>query len=207
MLNTGTISATATTSVNTNSATSADAITIGSYIKIPRIVVSGEATSARDLHPGTVDGLGQRAGGGIATALDILTNASCLKLTCCSMAASAPQITTTTPAPTPASASAKTPFVQDRDRDHRRFRTVKTINNAGSIVALVTQQIPEPNAVVCTITHAIDLLAGTSGGTTINNSGAIQGDIYFNSGGNGNTLNVGNTGTGVGDRPATPMWR
>jgi hypothetical protein len=41
---------------------------------------------------------------------------------------------------------------------------------------------------------AVNLLAGSAGNTVINNSGLIEGDVYFNSGGGSNTLNVGNVG-------------
>ena len=51
LLNTGTISSAAITSVNTDSATSADTFTIGSYVTIPRIVVSGEQTSSATTTP------------------------------------------------------------------------------------------------------------------------------------------------------------
>ncbi len=44
------------------------------------------------------------------------------------------------------------------------------------------------------IETAIDLSAATTGGQTINNSGRILGNILFGSAGNGDVLNVGNTG-------------
>ena len=72
--------------------------------------------------------------------------------------------------------------------------SLKLINNAGSILATTTLQTPGANATVINSTQAINLLAGTTGHTVINNSGAIVGDVLFNSGGGNNTLNIGNVG-------------
>ena len=63
-----------------------------------------------------------------------------------------------------------------------------------SILAVTTLQTPGANATVVNSAQAINLLAGTAGHTIINNSGTIEGDVLFNSGGGGNTLNVGNVG-------------
>src|SRR5581483_8409494 len=41
-----------------------------------------------------------------------------------------------------------------------------------------------------------DLLANTAGGITINNSGNIEGDIFFGAAGGGDALNVGNISNG-----------
>ena len=108
-------------------------------------------------------------------------------------------VNSSTLAPTSDFATTKTPFAQSSVAIVDASGSVRTINNAGSIIAQVTSLNPGAGAVVQLNTRAIDLLAGTNGFATINNSGAIQGDIYFNSGGGGNTLNVGNTGTGAND--------
>ena len=220
-LNTGTITGSALTSVNTNSATTTDTITIGNYVTIPRIVVSGEETSSVTSTPGTISAIVSGPGGGSATALGILDQASVPEIDVLQHGSIIAEISTSTIAPTSDIASSKTPFVQDSIAIVDASGSVKTINNAGTIAALTTIQNPGPNAVTSTTAHAIDLLAGTSGGTTINNSGQIQGDIYFNAGGNNNILNVGNTGTSGGaagtrqpraaasmgrrTRPAAPM--
>jgi hypothetical protein len=200
VLDTGTIQATTTTSVSTNSNISANAFTVGSYVIIPRIVVSGEESSASTFTPGTINALIGGPGGGTATALGILSNATVPEIDVLQHGSIAAQISSSTVAPDSSIATTKTPFVQDAVALIDSSGNVKTINNAGSILALTTQQNIAAGSVVSNITHAIDLTAGTNGGATINNSGVIQGDVYFNSGGGGNTLNVGNTGTGFGDQ-------
>ena len=199
LLNTGTISSTAATSVNTDSGSSATTITIGSYATVPRIVVSGEATSAATFTPGAITAQVSGLGGGNATALGILSNASVPEIDVLQHGGITAVVSTNTLAPTSDFATAKTPFSQSSVAIVDASDTLKKINNAGTIAAQVTQLNPGANAVVSYSTRAIDLLGGTKGFATINNSGAIQGDIYFNAGGGGNTLNVGNTGNGNGD--------
>ncbi len=199
LLNTGTISSTAITSVDTNSSVSTDTITIGSYTTIPRFVVSGEQTSSNSATAGTINATVTGPGGGSATALGILDRASVPEIDVLQHGSIIAQVQTSTYAPTAEIASTKTPFVQSAIAIVDASGSVKTINNAGSIQAITTVLNPESGAVTGVTNHAINLLAGTTGGTTINNSGAIVGDVYFNAGGGGNTLNVGNTGTGTGD--------
>jgi hypothetical protein len=199
LLNTGTITAGASTSVNTNSYTSVNTVTIGSYVTIPRIVVSGETTSAATFTAGAISAQVSGLGGGSATALGILSNSSVPEIDVLQHGSISASVSTSTLAPTADFASAKTPFSQTSIAIVDASGTVKTINNAGNIVARVTQLNPGAGAVVSYNTRAIDLLSGTNGLATINNSGAIQGDIYFNAGGGGNILNVGNTGAGTGD--------
>ena len=162
LLNTGTISATASTSVNTNSATSVNTITIGSYTTIPRFVVSGESTSAVTFTSGAVVASVSGLGGGSATALGILTNASVPEIDVLQHGSIGAAVTTTTLAPTSDFASAKTPFVQAAIAIIDASGTVRTINNAGSIVAQVSQLNPGANAVVVSSTQAINLLSGTA---------------------------------------------
>jgi len=199
LLNTGTIQASAFTSVNTNSATSTNTVTIGSYVTIPRIVVSGEQTSSATNTAGTISATVSGLGGGSATALGILSNSSVPEIDVLQRGTIAATISSSTVAPTSDFATGKTPFSQVSIAIVDASGTVKTINNAGKILAQVTQINPGAGAVVSSTTRAIDLLSGTSGGATINNSGQIQGDIFFNAGGGGNVMNVGNTGSGTGD--------
>ncbi|HWY60813.1 MAG TPA: autotransporter domain-containing protein [Rhizomicrobium sp.] len=199
LLNTGTITATAITSVNTNSGTSANTVTIGNYVTIPRFVVSGEETSSVTSTAGSIGAAVTGPGGGSATALGILDLASVPEIDVLQHGSIVAQISTSTVAPTADIANSKTPFSQQSIAIVDASSSVKTINNAGSISALTTTLNPGAGAVTISSAHAIDLLAGTGGHTTINNSGQIQGDIFFNSGGNNNVLNVGNTGTGFGD--------
>ena len=199
LLNTGSITATALTSVNTNSATSADTVTIGNYTTIPRIVVSGEETSSVTNTAGNIAAVVTGPGGGRATALGILDLANVPEIDILQHGSIAAQVSTSTFSPTAAIASTKTPFVQQAIAIIDASGSVKTINNAGSILAVVTTLTPAAGAVAASSVHAIDLLTGSAGGTTVNNSGQIQGDIFFNAGGGSNVLNVGNTGTGLSD--------
>jgi hypothetical protein len=200
LLNTGAISSSANTSVNTNSATTTDTVTIGNYTTIPRIVLSGEETSSVTNTPGTISATVSGPGGGSATALGLLDLATVPEIDVLQHGSISAQISTSTVAPGADVATARTPFVQTAIAIIDASGTVKTINNAGTIQALTTVLNPAPNAVVSSSAHAIDLLAGTSGASIINNSGTISGDVYFNAGGNNNTLNVGNTGVGAGDK-------
>ncbi len=199
ILNTGTIASTGTTSVNTDSSISTDALTIGSYVYTPRLVVSGETTSSVTTTPGVISAVISGPGGGTATAVGILNNASVPEIDVLQHGTIQAQIASNTLEPTADFASTQTPFIQSALAIEDASGSVKTINNAGSILAVVTIQTPGADAVVSANSRAIDLLSGTNGNTTINNSGTIEGDVYFNAGGNNNTLNVGNTGTGTGD--------
>jgi hypothetical protein len=199
ILNTGTIASAGSTSVNTDSSITTDALTIGSYVITPRLVVSAEQTSSATTTPGVISAVISGPGGGTATAVGILDNASLPEIDVLKHGTIQAQISSNTLEPTPDFASTQTPFVQSALAIEDASGSVRTINNAGSILAVVTIQTPAADAVVSANSRAIDLLAGTTGNTTVNNSGVIEGDVYFNSGGNNNTLNVGNTGTGTGD--------
>ena len=199
LLNTGTISGAATTSVNTNSAVSTNTLTIGNYVSIPRIVVAGEETSSVTNTSGTIAAVVSGPGSGTATAIGMLDLANVPEIDVLQHGTISAQIVTSTVAPTADIASTKTPFIQNAIAIIDASGTLKTVNNAGNIQALTTQLNPAPGAVVSSNARAIDLLSGTRGGAVVNNSGQIQGDIYFNAGGNNNILNVGNTGSFVGD--------
>jgi hypothetical protein len=59
--------------------------------------------------------------------------------------------------------------------------------------------------VTSSITTAIDLAAGTTGGVTVNNSGRILGNILMGAAGNTNVLNVGNIGANGTANAATGL--
>ena len=200
LLNTGIIQATTATSVNTNSATSATGFIVGSYATIPKIVVSSQAASSANFTAGTINALISGPGGGAATALSILAKADVPEIDVLPRASIAAQVATTTTAPTAALATSTTPFIQAAVAIIDASGGVRTINNAGGILAQITAQYPASGAVVSNTARAIDLSGGTTGATVINNSGRIQGDVLFNAGGNGNVLNVGNTGTAFTDQ-------
>ena len=108
----------------------------------------------------------------------------------------AASVATNTVSPDISIASATAPFSLVSEAILDQGGSLKTINNAGTIQAANSTLTPGTGAVASSITNAIDLSAGTTGGVTINNSGRILGNVYLGSAGNGNTLNVGNTGTG-----------
>jgi hypothetical protein len=195
LLNTGTISAVATTNSQTLTAsgiTSATALYIGPFATVPRIDVMSEAISGSSNTPGTivaqVSGIGQGSAFGVILAansnvpvINIGKNASIIA-----------QVTTTTTSPTKDIASATKPFSLVSEAIVDQGGSLKTINNAGTIQASNTTLTPDTGAVVSSLTTAVDLSASINGGITVNNSGRILGNIFLGSG-NGNTLNVGNT--------------
>ena len=202
ILNTGTISALANTNIATaTTQVNSTAITIGPYAVIPRLVVRAEATGIGSTTLGLINANVSGTGGGTASAI---INAQGAKLPVISVgrgAAIQAGIDTTTVAPTIAVGNSTAPFVMAASAITDASGSLLTINNAGSIRATVTAVNPAVDAVVVTTVRAIDLLASTASGITINNSGRIAGDILFGAGGNNYTLNVGNIG-GAGN-PAT----
>jgi hypothetical protein len=198
ILNTGTISALATTNATSlvTVQTTATAITIGPYAAIPRLDVRSQVGSPTSSTPGTILASVSGSSGGIATAVVIGQNA---KLPTISVGANAlieARVETSTTAPTSAVATSSAPFTLVATAISDGSGSLTKINNAGTIRATVTSVNPAIGAVVVTSVRAIDLTASTADNITINNSGRIAGDLYFGSGGNGYTLNVGNTGGG-----------
>ncbi len=203
LLNTGTISAQAVTKENTTSGITASALSIGAYATIPRIVVAGETTTGTNTTPGAIQAQVGGPGGGQATAIQIANLAVVPEIDVLAHGSISAIVSSSTSSPTADFANSKTPFSQFATAIVDQSGTLTTINNAGTIAALTTIQTPGAGAVVSNSVHAIDLLANTLGGITINNSGNIQGDIYFGAAGNGDTLNVGNVGTAGTANPVT----
>ncbi|HKU65707.1 MAG TPA: autotransporter domain-containing protein, partial [Rhizomicrobium sp.] len=199
LLNTGTIIAQAATNsqtVTANGVTTATALYIGAFTTVPRLDVKAEAITASSntaaTISATVDGIGQGSAFGVV--LDKDSNVPVVNVT--RNASIVASVTTSTIAPTKDIATAAAPFSLVSEALVDRGGTLKTINNAGLIQAQNTVLIPGTGAVTSSITTAIDLAAGTTGGVTVNNSGRILGNVLMGSAGNGNTLNVGNTGSG-----------
>ena len=194
LLNTGTISAQALTKEDTTSNISAEAMLIGAFATIPRIDVSGEFVSGSNFTAGSISAIVAGPGGGNATALQISDQANVPQIDVLQHGSITATVQSTTLSPDSVNATQASPFTQSAAAIVDQSGSLKLINNAGSILARTTLQTPGANATVVNITQAINLLAGTSGNTMINNSGTIVGDVLYNSGGGGNTLNVGNVG-------------
>ncbi len=205
-LNTGSIqvnsfSKEATTSTNL----SATAFYIGAFTTVPRFVVQGQAISSNSFTQGTIAAGVSGLGGGIATGLAIGAQANVPQIDVLAHGGITAQIGTLTISPDARVANAYSIFIQSAVAIQDTSGSVKFINNAGRISARTTVLTPSAAAApyVINVTRAIDLSGGNTGGTTINNSALIEGDVLFNSGGGNNKLYVGNvgntTGTGLGD--------
>lgn len=203
LLNSGTIRAQALTKEDTTSNISATALYIGAYATVPRLDVAGEFITGTSHTAGTITAVVGGPGGGTATAVQIGNQANVPQIDVLQNASISSNIQTSTLSPNSINAPSSSPFSQISTAILDQSGSVKLINNAGSIIAATTVQTPEANAAVINTTEAINLLAGTAGQTTINNSGAIVGDVLFNSGGGGNVLNVGNVGDVTNPNDAT----
>ena len=205
-LNTGSIQANSFTNQATTSSTvTATAFYIGAFTTVPRFVVAGEAISANSFTQGTIAAGVSGLGGGIATAVNIGAQATVPQIDVLAHGAITAQIGTLTVSPDANAANAASPFTEAAIAIQDVSGSVKFINNAGRISARTTVLTPSAAAApyIINVTRAIDLSGGNTGGTTINNSALIEGDVLFNSGGGNNRLYVGNvgdtTGTGLGD--------
>ena len=198
ILNTGTISALANTNITTQATTlvNATTITVGPYAAIPRLDVRAETTGIGTTTPGLINANVTGTSGGSATAIVIAQGAKLPVISVGRGASILATVDTSTTSPTLAVGNTSSPFSMVAEAIIDTSGTLTKINNAGTIKAAVTATTPAVDAVVVTTVRAIDLLASTASGITINNSGKIAGDILFGSGGNNYKLNVGNTGGG-----------
>ena len=210
-LSTGDISATALTNITsrTSGTVSAAAIYIGSYTTVPRLDFQQQSVGGNTQTQGTVSAQVSGVGQGTANAITIAENAVVPFINIGRGASITAQVETFTTTPNPDVANATSPFALISQTIVDQSGSVKLINNAGSITAVNTEMTPSAGTSVVSIQRAIDLTASTTGGTTINNSGVILGDLLFGSAGNNNVLNVGNTGaagtanaTGVVNTPS-----
>src|ERR1700678_490042 len=199
LLDTGTIRAQATTREDTTFNISSEALFIGAFTTVPRLDVSGEFISGITFTSGQIAAVVGGPGGGIATAVQIGAQAVVPQIDVMQHASISSTVQTSTISPDSTIASASAPFTQSSTAILDQSGSVRIINNAGSILAVTTIQTAQSNAFTVNNSHAINLIGGTTGNTVINNSGVIEGDVLFNSGGGGNVLNVGNTGAGFGD--------
>ena len=204
-LNTGTISAqtfTNSQTVTSNGTTTATALYIGAFTTVPTLDVRAEAVSSGANTSATINaavsGIGQGSAFGVILAKD--SNVPVVNVS--QGASITASVTTNTVAPDKNIATSASPFTLISEALVDQGGTLKTINNAGLIQAQNTILIPGPGAVTRSLTNAIDLSAvptGTvAGGITINNSGRILGNVLLSASGDGNKLNVGNTGSATG---------
>jgi len=195
LLNTGTISAIATTNSQTLTAsgvTTATALYIGPFATVPRLDVMSEAISGSSNTSGTISAQVSGVGQGSAFGVILGANSTVPEINVGKNASIIAQVTTTTIAPTKSIASSTAPFSLVSEAIVDQGGSLKTINNAGTIQASNTTLTPDTGAVVSSLTTAIDLSASINGGIAVNNSGRILGNVFLGSG-NQNTLNVGNT--------------
>lgn len=197
LLSTGDISATALTNITsrTSGTVSAAAIYIGAFSTVPRLDFQQQTVGGTTLTQGTVTAQVSGVGQGTANAIYIAENAVVPFINIGRGASITAQVETFTTTPSRDVASASSPFALISQTITDQSGSVKLINNAGTITAVNTEMTPSAGTSVVSIQRAIDLTASTTGGTTINNSGVILGDVLFSSAGNNNVLNVGNTGT------------
>ena len=206
LLNTGTISANATTNATSVTTTqiSASALVIGPYAAIPRIDLKAENTGLGSTTPGTIFASVSGTSGGIATALSISQNAVVPIINVGQGASIKASVSTSNLTPTAEQTSPSSPFTLVATGISDGSSTLTTINNAGVISAAISIVTPGLGADVVTSVRAIDLTSSVANGITINNSGQILGDVNFGAGGNNYTLNVGNTGTNGASAAANP---
>src|SRR6185312_4007076 len=196
LLNTGTISAGAVSQENTTSTVTANALTIGGFATVPRIVVAGELTTGTSSTAGAIRATVSGPGGGFASAISISPLANVPEIDVAQRGTISAGVFSSTPSPTADFANSKTPFQEYAAAILDQSGTLTAINNSGSISAVNTELTPGVGAVTSNTQQAINLLSNTLGGVTINNSGTIQGDIYFGAAGGNDTLNVGNIANG-----------
>jgi hypothetical protein len=208
-LNTGNIAAQATTITQTagaNGITTATAMFIGAYTFVPRLDVMSEVISSSSNTPGAIRATVQGVGAGSAFGIILGANSTVPVINVGKGASITASVLTNTVSPTKSIATANAPFSLVSEAIVDQGGSLKTINNAGLIQASNTLLTPDTGAVTSSLTTAIDLSAGTTGGVTINNSGRILGNVLLGSAGNNNVLNVGNTGTGgTTANPATGL--
>ena len=196
LLNTGTISASATTNtqLRTSGIVSATAVYLGGFAVIPRFDLKSETISGSSNTPGTISATVQGIGQGTAFALVIAANANVPEITIGKGAQVLASVVTNTISPTSSIAPSNAPFSLISEAIVDQSGTLSLLNNSGLIQAANTTLIPASGASTVNSQRAVDLSASTTGGIIINNSGKILGDVLFGSAGNGDTLNVGNVG-------------
>jgi hypothetical protein len=210
-LNTGTISAVASTNQKTNGTTgtiTATAMYVGAFTTIPRLDVRAETISGTTTTPGLIQAQVSGVGQGSAFGLILGQGATVPIINIGKGASIVASVVTQTISPTKDFATATAPFSLVSIALSDQAGTLQTLNNAGKIQATNTFLTPGSGAVVGNLQRAIDLQASTLSDVKINNSGQILGDLLFGATGDRHTLNVGNIAgaanpaTGVANSPS-----
>lgn len=205
LLNTGAISAIATTNITnrTNGTISANALYIGAFATVPRLDIKAETIGGGNSTPGTISAEVSGIGQGSATALTIAQDAVVPVINVGRGATITASVLTNTTTPTQDVANSTAPFILQAQAIVDQSGSVRQLNNAGTIKASNTTLNPAAGTVTSNIQRAVDFSSSTQGNAVINNSGVLLGDVLFSSAGNGNILNVGNTGAAGTANPAT----
>ena len=205
-LNTGTISSKATTGDSNKTGVTritTNALYIGAYATVPRLDVKAETISGSNLTPGAISATVSGVGQGSAFAVTIAGNATVPVINVGKSALISAGVDTTTVSPSKDIATSSSPFTLYSTAILDQSGTLKMVNNAGTIEAINTTLTPQSGATVLNVQRAIDMSSSTTGGTTVNNSGLILGDVLFGSAGNGNVFNIGNVGASATANAAT----
>ena len=165
LLNTGTIRSQAITKEDTTSNLSATTVSIGAFATVPRFDVAGEFVSGNSFTPGAITAAVQGPGGGIATALQISNQAVVPQIDVLQHGTIIANISTSTISPDAINATAASPFTQSATAIRIRRAASSSSTMPASILATTTLQTPGANASVVNSAQAINLLAGTTGGT------------------------------------------
>ncbi|MEO8300189.1 MAG: autotransporter outer membrane beta-barrel domain-containing protein, partial [Rhizomicrobium sp.] len=186
--------------VTANGITTATALYIGAFTTVPTLDVKSQAITSSSNTAATISAAINGIGQGSAFGIILGTDSHVPVINVGQGASVVAAVNTNTIAPTKDIATVTSPFSLVSQAILDQGGSLKTINNAGLIQAQNTILIPSLGAQTSSITNAINLSAvppGTvPGGITINNSGRILGNIFLSASGDGNILNVGNTGSG-----------
>ena len=202
LLNTGTIAVQANTNSPTVAGTTATALYVGAFATIPRLDVKSQTINANNNTDGKISALVTGIGQGSAFGIVVAKDATVPEINVGRGASIIASANTDTIAPAKNIATSTSPFNLVSRAIVDEGGSLKTINNAGKIHAANTVLFPENGAVAGSVADAIYLSAGNTGGVTINNGGRILGNVRLHASGNGDILNVGNTGAGGAVNPS-----
>jgi hypothetical protein len=161
-LNTGSITAIASTNQKTNGsagAISATAMYVGAFATIPRLDLKAEIISGSTTTPGTIQAQVSGVGQGSAFGLILGQSATVPTINIGKGAKIVASVQTQTVSPTKDFATATTPFSLVSIALQDQGGTLQLLNNAGTIQAANTFLTPGSGAVVGNIQRAIDLQA------------------------------------------------
>ena len=202
LLNTGTIAVQANTNSPTVTGTTVTALYVGAYATIPRLDVKSQTINTSNSTDGKISALVTGIGQGSAFGVVVAKEATVPEINVGRGASIIASVNTDTISPAKNIATSASPFNLVSQAIVDQSGSLKTINNAGKIQAANTVLFPENGAVAGSVADAINLSAGNTGGVTINNGGRILGNVRLHASGNGDILNVGNTGASGAVNPS-----